>query len=643
MSIEKLKFNSYGKTLDGTSYCSEVETIGENILEDSEEEATLIYPGEGKWASARSSAYKIVDDALIMMLPFPIYKIKHIYVNIKDAVLSMGSSLYNVKDFYNEKGQTLNEVDIQKFVLEEKEWAALTIEELQIVVKAGIYKNNTFFYKRGEKEINVVTKGYYSGFLQFDTPVYESLIMSAIAIQGKGYVNKDGRDLAAGTQGLHDLNQESTLLNEKFRFRVEYVPLSSATKMKAHKAAPTTRKYTQIINQRAEVNSATAFGKMLYTQAQKMGTERITIVKTHKKLAEIPPKGAVVWHEGKKYRLVAKHYEMTNCVNIKVTYTLSANWSDKSNHIAVDQKYRNYAIPFNSYVWRTIYYEEFIEVGGNEPDARSSLFTETAQLDTKDVFACESANVSVNNLFFYKGKPTQQGGVVLNGDGVVTSVITQGIGKSMIFSATMQDNLSAGMRISADNTQYCEEVYYCEENGKLDKCTVLLSNSIDGYDANAFPAAVNKTNYTLLPLYNAVFELDKDPAEAIKVTIQVHFIPTSEWVVLGNKIAQNNPLVVNKKRKFRFWRLQNKLRDGADYLTPASGDTYEDITDDAARASFFNTTGSVTGWSLTVKADTSLAVAWAITDENNELYIGSNDATKKKVFFAFQRNKKYGG
>ena len=48
------KYDSYGNTIDGTRYCSGVETFAQNIIEDNENDATIIYPNEDGWITPRS-------------------------------------------------------------------------------------------------------------------------------------------------------------------------------------------------------------------------------------------------------------------------------------------------------------------------------------------------------------------------------------------------------------------------------------------------------------------------------------------------------------------------------------------------------------------------------------------------------------
>ena len=80
MSSSKLNYFSIGKTIDGTNYCSGVETLAENILEDREEDAVLVYPSRDGWASVRSPNFKMTTDNVGAQLPLPIYKLNKIII-----------------------------------------------------------------------------------------------------------------------------------------------------------------------------------------------------------------------------------------------------------------------------------------------------------------------------------------------------------------------------------------------------------------------------------------------------------------------------------------------------------------------------------------------------------------------------------
>ena len=74
MSSKKLKYISYGKTVDGTNYCTGVETLAENLIEDNEEDAVIVFPSNNAWAGMRSNEYRMTTENLRAIFPLKIYK-----------------------------------------------------------------------------------------------------------------------------------------------------------------------------------------------------------------------------------------------------------------------------------------------------------------------------------------------------------------------------------------------------------------------------------------------------------------------------------------------------------------------------------------------------------------------------------------
>ena len=660
--MSKLQFNSFTKNIDGQEYCSEVETLAENMIESNEQDATIIFPAPDKWATLRAENFRLTTDGLEIVLPYPIYRL--VSVKLIPNGVRIYTPLYEVDwdSFVDETGNSFKP-DIAKYIFSEKEYAALPIGTATELIKTnplGKYKQTAFTYSGNKIKIRSES---YTGKVTGEAPVYKHFTehLNKIApekYKWEGYALKDVLSLGA-TSAL------------KWEFQIEYIPLTSATKMKAHKAEPTTQDYTQVVNQRAEVNNAEAFGKYLHTTAQKTGTEKLAIAKIYKRLEDVPPIGAVVKHSGERYRLIANSWNITNPFTFTVTHLLSKNWSSKSKHIAVDQKYRNWNIPFDSYIWRTIYYEEFIEVGEESTANNKTEFKYTDKC-IADTFSTEPPSVQpLNSLFLYRGRGTAA-------YGVVTPTTTMAVGNSFIIWATMQDNLSAGLRVSATDPEYCEEVLYPEPDGTLEYAQIILSPGIDGYSANEYPAALVNVNAPSDKVFSKSFYLDKDPGEAIKVSIQCHIMPNSDWVVIGNALAQTVPYISDKQRTFRLYALKQYIRDGVDkldaetlkgsqvlikddkdgfsqivYLPPLKPPSSGDIemlpppgTDEISFNKFSDmvlcngTTLSfidnVNSW---LANNNSFYKAWAITDGENNLLIGSNDINKRTVYFNWRKTR----
>ncbi len=677
----KIQYSSIGKSVDGTTYCSGVETLAENIIEDNEADATLVFPSKTGWASMRSSSYLMTTENAEAVLPLPIYKIVKVLVKFDNIYFSYGTggaaSWRNYLDEYQKSdGTVIDYVDITDFVLEKTEWMALSIADGDADSApyiGGKYKDNTFYWEQGLNNIPFLGTVYERGvlFQNDDTPTYERLARSSLYNAGNDYKNEYNQTLSSVLDGGYILTMTTDVRD--WKFRIEYIPLSSKTKIRARKNALTKEEYIQPFNQRAEMNAASAFGKNMYLTAQKTGVREITVVKDHTRLSDIPPLGALVRHNGKRYRLVANHYVQTNTRYIRVTHTLSENWSNKSKHVAVDQKYRNWEIP-QDILWRNLYLEDYLRVGTTK---KTDLYNTIqgiwpASMDLLAIMrifdTSSSSDKTIDSLCWYGGQKTEtEGEFTFKKVGVTVPCSTYGIGNSMIFSATMKDNLSAGLSVSiaVDSGEfvvgdYCTEALYCFSSGTTTDVRIVLSDGIEdeeyvGEEFGAVASAVypnmieisgggyektglNSPQTTLL--FDRTFDVYKDAREAIKFTYQIHLVGEDECF-FGNKFAENNPLVKDwgsEDRAFRFWLLTKYVREGTDLLETVDGDVYYEHTADDKCFSYSSIKLEpycfIFELADKIKAlDKSKYVAWAITDENDNLYVGCNDASVSTLYF----------
>ena len=659
-----LKFNSYARQKSGEEYCSEVESYAQNMIEGKETSAKVIYPSKTEFATFRAPDYNITTESLHIMLPYPIYKI--VKVRIKPKGVKLGSvGQYPLDDFKNQAGESYIP-DVTSFFVTDKEWAMLP--ELSELLNGNKEyfgyipaKSNTMTYSMGSNSIKLSATETKRGPFKRDTPVYEGLILSGILTDKSApyySYNFSGDNVTADVAAFNTISRMKNVNPMNWEFQIEYIPMASATKIKAVKAEPMPIKYTQVVNQRAEVNNAEAFGKYLHETAQKTGTEKLAIAKQYTKIADVPPVGALVTHKGERYRIVANSWNVTNTTMFTVTHLMSKNWSSKSKHVAVDQKYRNWDIPFDSYIWRTIYYEEYVCISSTEGTTQSSFNEEAIAEAFNNFFRCEPNTMEMRHLFLAKGDN------ILDWTGTVVSINAQGVGNSMVFSASMQDNISAGLKIAGeeDGNRYCKDVIYCNNDGTLERGFIILSNAMHAgeyYFADAYPEAKyspSESKYYNIPTtyknthyFIDNFWIDKDPGEALKFTIQVHFMAQEPWIIVGNKLAQDHPFVNDNNgdgRVLQLWLLPYYIREGTDILENTEGG-FKKILFAENVGMYINSAGSHGG-----KLDITSAIfmeaqaenpdfvpkCWVITDTEGNIYIGSNDINKREMYFTWKRN-----
>ena len=647
----KFNYDSFGNSIEGTDYCSGVETFAQNLIEDNESDATISFPSPNGWATPRTEEYKLSDNNARIILPQNIYKPKSVQFKIESGLgyvepnANTGSK-FDLSEFHTQDGKYLTEIDVIAYIVDNITFNALSISKT--FPQEALSRNNTLKYENNYIEIarheEILTKERFN---------WQEALKSTIAYTDQ--VNDYYVDYLDKRRYLKDY---SVFLNytdpRKLKFRVSYIPMSSDIKIRARKSVKQNEEYIQILNQRAEINSASALGKFMYNTAQKMGTEQITLVKFYTKIGDIPPLGCRVKHNGQHYILTANSIEMTNCVQVKVTHTLSKNWSNKSQYVSVDQKYRNYKIPADI-LWRNMHWEDYIEITTDgvveNAEAGDLLMSVIDGSTTKRaiiprIFMCDKTDdVTITSFFLYRANRESYDW------GVTVPCTTIGIANSMVFSASMKDNLSAGLRISEENSQYCEEVFYCEENGKLDYARAVLSGGINITDAGAYPQATLTRNTPTDKVFDEIFYISKDPGEALKFTYQCHWISDEADIVIGSKLAENHPLVKKwtENRKFRFLSLRKPLRQGEDKVRPEEHMDILILTDEQ-RKGYFGMQDLISDTQkafklMLVGAGLSLlnnagVKAWAITDENYNLYVGCNDKSKTTLYFTHIHERK---
>ena len=638
----KFNYDSFGNSIEGTDYCSGVETFAQNLIEDNSNDASITFPADNGWAMPRAQNYILTTNNCDIILSQNIYKLQKVVIATDNLTLDHFDAEATKLHTYGTAKEFLgiNELDITSLIVEQVIFNTLKIAknfapdgwQTQDNTCDSNFKDNTFVYN-----IN-------SNIISINPETWKNLIVSAIRRAGFGKSNTNYSE-----DQRKDVDDKKAKTDPRtFKLRVSYIPMSSDIKIRARKSVKQNEDYIQPINQRAETNSASALGKFMYNTAQKMGTEQITLVKFYTKIGDIPPLGCRVKHNGQHYILTANSIEMTNCVQVKVTHTLSKNWSNKSQYVSVDQKYRNYKIPADI-LWRNMHWEDYIEITTDgvveNAEAGDLLMSVIDGSTTKRaiiprIFMCDKTDdVTITSFFLYRANRESYDW------GVTAPCTTIGIANSMVFSASMKDNLSAGLRISEENSQYCEEVFYCEENGKLDYARAVLSGGINITDAGAYPQATLTRNTPTDKVFDEIFYISKDPGEALKFTYQCHWISDEADIVIGSKLAENHPLVKKwtENRKFRFLALRKPLRQGEDKVRPEEHMDILILTDEQ-RKGYFGMQDLVSDTQkafklILVGAGLSLlnnagVKAWAITDENYNLYVGCNDKSKTTLYFS---------
>ena len=633
---------------DESQVCSEIDTDISNIIATNQGTASVVFPSQVGWITPRTDEIQLTDKNCEIQLQSPVSKIFKIYINQKSIMLGTdgplfdvtGDELLDVTDYFPEYNkyeslQTLGTYDYDRY-------------------NTDLYKNNTCYWRENGNKITIVSQQYASGWgATFPRLAIFSSIASAVyktyAPVGEGYITINGERV--------DFNNSFLETDPRpLQFRVEYISQSTSTKIRAVKQGKCGYEYVAPYNQRAEVVDAEMLGSELDKTVNQLGVDYIKAVSVYRSLSDVLPLDTIYKEGNDNYMLVCNEYESTNKTNIRVTHTFSKNWSMLSSWLKQNKQYRNTRIP-TDILARNLHYQDYFVI--SETDGLSTDLGEKGLLTLEgvrrvaDVFNGGRPNQSaeVNNFALYRPG-------ISSSDfyhGAVISCDSFGVKKSIVFSAKMENNLTAGRKVDTDNEYYCQEVLYTNNSGIFwpgGTARFVFGVLDENISPNELPYTrfTTQINFISAPVIDAQFYVDKSSAEQIAMTYQAHFVSDMPDVVIGGLMANNSPLVQDRTEelKYQLWGLTSPLDNMAVIVNAEYGVKLADVTSENIGRCF----GAV----AEIKADQSAVrfllmvlmsnfqgdyIGWAITDENGRLYIARNSHPNVNQTLYFNHLHKY--
>ena len=630
-----------------------------------------IYPSNATWITPRSEETQITSDNCVILLPKKIDHVDKVYIN---------SSLIPMWAFYYPTGATdpqrwdgyLSDIyigstiataqrigdtfDITRFIVEKSEYETLntisgrdpTDEELE-----GNIKNNTWYYTHEGNTIRLVNDRM--GGLIFPSTVFSVILRSIVNSFGRFvYVMVDGELKGSSNYGL---DNAMAIDLRAMQFRVEYTPLAESVKLQTAKTAPQKNEFQMPFSQQQPIVNNVTLGREMQSTANRTGCETKEIVRTVTTLGGLRKIGSY-WRErdgngnltGNIWRLTARRLQIYCDRLFRVVETWSKNWSFRSQNVPINREFRSWNIPADI-VQRNMLWNDYCLITENAQISlpSDSILSTEAQLQ---VLITLVSNNGEYNLFrnecaimwFYTVTDGKRSGVAL-------SCSSFGFGNSMVFSAKTKDNLSAGMqRQPLDdndvNYQFCRDVYYCNADGTLPQMCIqsagefLSTNS--GTDVYAYPEYSDDgtTRVNGIPTSHRLFAPDtqfkvqKDAAEQLNFTYQLHLVTDCPALVIGNGWAANCPLVKSAPDGVTtvVWLLTRYLPAGARTMTTLYGRKI--TSSDANPVSISAPTNSVT-FSLTAEQVASGVLGVCISDERNNIILAYNGTEQKTLYLRY--------
>lgn len=641
-TVTDIDYISIADTVDKSQVCSEIDTDIANIIATNQGTASVVFPSQEGWITPRTDDVQLTTDNCQIQLPTIPEKVLKVCLNTQNITLTVsandGIGLPSTKTLFEFTGDSI--LEVTEFIPEQKEYSSLKtlIPMNYFVSETAIYKNNACYWAEGDKNITLVSDEFYNGdggaAMRF--PAYYNMIQAAIFReygQSPGetsIVVFDGTEYTfLGARNLQDSPVQS------LQFRVEYIAHETSSKVRAAKQERCDYEYVLPYNQRAEIVDAEMLGSELDKTVNQQGVDVMKTVNVYKSLADVLPLGTAYTEGQDSYIITANEYVMTSHDNVQVTHSFSKNWAMLSPFLKQRKAYRNTNIP-TDILERNLYYEDFFvisEVDGTQQNlGEKGLLTYEGTAAFADVFTRDAVrnNTEVNNFGLYAKSGVDSWGVVV-------SCNSFGVGKSIVFSAKMQNNLTAGKTVDPDNEYYVQDALYTDEDGTFDgnngEARMIFGVLNNAIKPNELPLSDNLSqNQISDPVITATWYVDKSSAEQIGMTYQAHVVSNMADIVIGDLIAYNNPLVQDSSTPFlyRFWGLKKALPKRARLVTSEYG-----TVEATSRGSIWDveadendTVGGI-GFRLDVSPGAAYSadqgyIGWAITDEKGRLYLARN-------------------
>lgn len=659
-AIESMGFAGEEMGFEESQYCSAIETQADNIVESDSLNASVVFPSVNGWTTPRTEEIKRDNKNSALILPQNIEELKHVYVQIDanfigyDRIVKETGKVdtYCSLKTLAEHGLPAPYLDIKKYCVENKEWET---KETQTTSKTSLtlYKNNTFYWTQGENILHLLGDRYKSSIFS-STPVYKELLAGVVASiynDNPDYF-PSWTDIENGRQIFYRPNGKvnDTAISDirEWRIRVEYIPTNSNAKVRAVKTNKVNVGFVQSYNQRAQINSSEALGRAMKSTVEKMGVNTLKLTKAYKTLDGVLQVGDVYMHEGEAYVVTVVNLELLSHRLAVCVYELSKNWSLLSRYVGIDRRFRSWNIP-NDVSERNLTDADYCEITRGD-GTTAGLSDGDVRLDNApavDFLSVLTTNLAtdeeITTCWIFKDEYTE--GNRKNLDGVMVPASAFSFGKSVVFYARTLDNLSAGKRMQRETIDgsdtaedCCIDTYYCNDDGTLTEMTVMLGaicknlNVTDSDAADLAPLARQSKpatsviadyylNFPDRARFSQKYAVNKNPAEQLNFVYQIHFVTDLPDIVLGAMLAQNNPLIKSmSSRTFKVWSLKKKLPNGLIKLNDFYGKVYDDN-----QFYYYLSTAAEGGQirSVTYFKDESI-IGWAITDENDNLYIAQN-------------------
>ena len=642
--ISDIKYYAYREDCPEENYCTATETAVSNFMSIDETESSLIYPSPSGWVTARTDSGKLTDSNAKIMLPMPIYKVKHLWVNLDENAsrvqikYRVGDSPQHLWGIGNNgeviPGQYIGILDIINNIKPFDEWNLIPLTDE--VSDISVFQQSTCLaYEPGDNYIDL-TMNFKRRLLGY-TYVTENAIKNAIKTW---FLETQPEGVLGVATSVDDVSFLDNPNLWDFNFRIEYVPYTGFEKIRSEKMYinGNFERRTLPYAQNAKIIDSRQYGRKMWGETQRLGVGECEFIVSCEKVNDFPRVG-----DKFKNKIVTRcDYKVKGTKYIDVKVIASENVNFMNDRIGINKEYRVYDIPLQADVRKTLAVNEYwlFSRSGNKTDEGGS--TSYLRAQARSVFqrqkAAKNTKITVAQMQMWSGSE-EYSGSGNNGSPVLMNLSSISFGKSMLFSGKMQDNYSAGVREYAiASGKYCSDVDYTV-NGGGDYVRIYVGTDVSGtthtfplLDTSGMPV-IDTPWINDIPQYHYRAKFDiisrKSVGEQIAFNYQIHGITDDQDIIIGEALFFNNPLVRNysENRTFKLWNLNRSVN----MFVRKINELYGEISS----GTFSTADGSeiiVTG---------SFNKGWAITDDEGNLLLaenfdGHNAVTIRHIYNTFR-------
>ena len=508
-------------------------------------------------------------------------------------------------------------IDLTDYFLEEELYQLLKISDQELML----------YYTRGSDNISSVTKTYNKLIGLLTNTTLESVINDFL-LSYDFESNPVGFDYGGVTWSDISVvrNKSGINLVSESAFKMEYIPFIDFH-MDSTKPTATNQYTTAMIdNQQEEIIDVFAYGNSLQEKAKRIGNQEtnkdlvIYDLNNLNDLGDYLETGEVITNIS---------YSVYNNF-IKVRYTLSQDYSNMYQDIALDRRKTLYKIPLES-IKTDVLFKNIVNISTEapvDPEIKGlghwgliqliGTLTNTYRLDKAvkgfltEVKQFGNLNPDYADNYYFLYTANFAGG------------------NSLYFRMSMLDNLNAGLSASFDYAEVGGKKIimnpYCDSNGIFDDLDFYLTSDIEGVDSVAEYAIlpkVLKTNVTSTDLLTEELTITryKDRAVTIAMTYQVELMAKPN-VIIGRKFIEKNLLAfADEAPTMRVYEVATKYTNNQVFYTRGT-----------PNASITFSVAVTDGVGILTLSETPTSY-WAIGDTSGNLYLAVNEENCNKIYF----------